>query len=140
QQPSLPRPGAHRFRIGIAVAIAALALVALVPAAPRAVLTVDARAFQLDGNPQFVVGVSLFDALGPAAPRDQDLDALKSWGVNLVRVWAHWHEPIYKSDGTLSDQGRTRLLQLTQRLQSRGLMLELVLLRPGQLPGEPFAA
>jgi Cellulase (glycosyl hydrolase family 5) len=106
---------------------------------PRPALTVDAKAFQLDGHPQFVVGVSLFDALGPAAPRDQDLDALKSWGINLVRVWAHWHEPIYLPDGTLSEPGRTRLVQLAKRLESRGLIFELVLLRPGQLPGQPFA-
>lgn len=92
----------------------------------------------MDGRAQFVVGVSLFDALGAVAPRDQDLDALKSWGINLVRVWAHWHEPIYLADGTLSEAGRTRLVQLAKRLESRGLIFELVLLRPGQLPGQPF--
>jgi hypothetical protein len=139
QQPSLPRPRAHRLRIGIAVAIGSLALVAFVPPAPRPSLSVAAKAFQLDGRPQFVVGVSLFDALGSTAPRDQDLDALKAWGVNLVRVWAHWHEPIYRPDGSLSDVGRTRLVQLAKRLESRGLIFELVLLRPGQLPGQPFA-
>jgi hypothetical protein len=64
---------------------------------------------------------------------------LKSWGINLVRVWAHWHEPIYLPDGTLSEPGRTRLVQLAKRLESRGLIFELVLLRPGQLPGQPFA-
>ena len=85
------------------------------------------------------MGVSLFDALGPAPPRDQDLDALKSWGINLVRVWAHWHEPIYLPDGALSEPGRTRLVQLAKRLESRGMIFELVLLRPGQLPGQPFA-
>ena len=85
------------------------------------------------------MGVSLFDALGSTAPRDQDLDVLKSWGVNLVRVWAHWHEAVYLPDGTLSEPGRTRLVQLATRLESRGLMFELVLLRPGQLPGQPFA-
>jgi len=84
------------------------------------------------------VGVSLFDALGSTAARDQDLDSLKAWGVNLVRVWAHWHEPIYRPDGSLSDVGRTRLLQLAKRLESRRMIFELVLLRPGQLPGQPF--
>ena len=64
---------------------------------------------------------------------------MKSWGINLVRVWAHWHEPIYLPDGTLSEPGRTRLIQLAKRLESRGLIFELVLLRPGQLPGQPFA-
>jgi cellulase (glycosyl hydrolase family 5) len=83
--------------------------------------------------------VSLFDALGPVPPRDADLDALAGWGVNTVRVWAHWHTAIYQSDGALTADGRARLLALVGRLQARGLILELVLLRPGQLPGQPFA-
>jgi hypothetical protein len=64
---------------------------------------------------------------------------LKNAGVNIVRVWAHWHEPVYQPDGTLTAAGRARLLALAGRLQSRGMLLELVLLRPGQLPGQPFA-
>jgi Cellulase (glycosyl hydrolase family 5) len=103
------------------------------------VVSVSGATLQLDGHPAFLFGVSLFDALGSTPPRDQDLDALRTWGVNTMRVWAHWHEPIYQADGTLTAQGRSRVLQLVQRLQSRGLVLELVLLRPGQLPGQPFA-
>ena len=83
--------------------------------------------------------MSLFDALGTVPPRDRDLDALVGWGVNAVRVWAHWHSPIYQSDGTLSADGRARLVALARRLQDRSLTFELVVLRPGQLPGQPFA-
>ena len=97
------------------------------------------KTLQIDARPAFLLGVSLFDALGPTPPRDQDLDALRNWGVNTVRVWAHWHQPIYQADGALTAQGRARLLALVGRLQARGLILELVLLRPGQLPGQPFA-
>ena len=68
-------------------------------------LSVSGTTLQLDGRPAFVLGASLFDALGPIAPRDQDLDALKSWGVTIVRVWAHWHEPIYGADGALTAGG-----------------------------------
>jgi hypothetical protein len=139
QQPALPRAGTHRLQLTIAAALASIASIAFTTAAPTPALTVSSQAFQIDGRPIFAVGVSLFDALGPTAPRDQDLDALKTWGVTLVRVWAHWHEPIYRPDGTLSDPGRTRLLELAKRLESRGLIFELVLLRPGQLPGQPFA-
>lgn len=102
-------------------------------------LTVAGQAFQIDGRVEFLPGVSLFDALGPTPPRDQDLDAIKSWGVKIVRVWSHWNVPIYDADGTLTASGDRRLIQLVRRLQSRGLILELVLLRPGQLPGQPFA-
>ena len=102
-------------------------------------LTVSGTAVHIDGRPAFLSGVSLFDALGAVPPRDADLDALKTWGVNTLRVWAHWHEPIYRSDGSLTEGGRARLLALARRLQARGLLFELVLLRPGQLPGQPFA-
>src|SRR5262249_39167813 len=94
---------------------------------------------ELDGRPTTLLGVSVFDALGPTPPGDEDLDALKGWGVNLVRVWAHWREPIYQREGSLSSPGRARLLDLAARLQSRGLTFELVLLRPGQMSGQRYA-
>jgi hypothetical protein len=107
--------------------------------APRGpILTISGQTFQIDGRSAFLAGVSLFDGVGTVPPRDEDLDTLASWGVKVVRVWAPWHEPIYRPDGTLSEQGRARLLRLVERLQARGLILELVLLRPGQLPGQPF--
>lgn len=109
------------------------------PAASHPALTVSQQAFVVDGRTVFLRGVSLFDALGTVPPRDRDLDALKGWGVGAVRVWAHWHEPIYQADGTLTVSGRKRLLTLARRLQARRLIFELVLLRPGQLPGQPFA-
>ena len=115
-----------------------LLAVAPLPAAGPT-LSVSGPTLQLEGRPAFLLGASLFDALGPTAPRDQDLDALKTWGVTIVRVWAHWHEPIYGADGALTAQGRARLLALSPRLSARGLVLELVVLRPGQLPGQPFA-
>jgi hypothetical protein len=102
-------------------------------------LAVSGTAVRIDGQPAFLTGVSFFDALGSVAPRDEDLDALKNWGVNTVRVWAHWREPIYGSEGTLTEPGRARLIALAARVQARGLILELVLLRPGQLAGQPFA-
>jgi hypothetical protein len=131
--------GGSTIRVGVVVlAIGLLILPARAqPAGPT--LTVAGTAVQIDGKPAFLIGVSLFDALGAVPPRDLDLEGLKSVGVNTIRVWAHWHEAIYQGDGALSAPGRERLLKLVTRLQSRGLILELVLLRPGQLPGQPFA-
>jgi hypothetical protein len=127
----------------IRVAAGALAVAFLVTAArgqgSGSTVSVAGTSIQIDGRPAFLTGVSIFDALGSAPPGDRDLDALKSWGVNTVRVWAHWHEPIYQSDGTLTMAGRERLLTFARRLQTRRLIFELVLLRPGQLPGQPFA-
>jgi len=122
------------------VALAALTCAASVPAPAGPAVTVSGKTIQLDGQPTFLLGVSFFGALDVASPRDEDLDTLKRWGVTVVRVWAHWGRPIYQRDGTLSPQGRVRLLQLVQRLQARGLVLELALLRPGQLPGQRYVA
>jgi hypothetical protein len=105
----------------------------------RAALTVSDTSFAIGGTERWLAGISLFDALGPNPPRDEDLDALGAWGVSIVRVWAHWNAPIYDAAGLLHREGRARLHALVERLRARGLILELVLLRPGQLPGERFA-
>jgi hypothetical protein len=115
-------------------------MAASAPPAPGPALSVAGRSILFDSRPTVLLGVSYFGALDAPAPRDPDLDMLKSWGVGGVRTWAHWRTPIYQKDGALTAEGRSRLMQLVQHLQARGLVLELVLLRPGQLPGQPYAA
>lgn len=107
---------------------------------PAPTLTAKGARLLVSGRDDFLLGISLFDALGKTPPRDQDLDALRDWGIRIVRVWAHWSEPLYAPDGTLPAPARKRLVDLTTRLADRGLLLELVALRPGQLPGQRFAA
>jgi hypothetical protein len=123
----------------MALAIGGISLAATASSTRDPVLSIAGGRFQIDGRDTFVLGVSLFDALGSSPPRDADLDALRAWGVKLVRVWAHWNEPIYQSDGALTPVGRGRLTALVDRLAARQLLLELVLLRPGQLPGQRYA-
>jgi hypothetical protein len=127
----------------IAIVAAAIAVLVLGTVGPRAAgptLAISGTQLALNGQETFLVGVSLFDALGATPPRDEDLNALQRWGVKMVRVWAHWSAPIYDRDGSLTPDGRARLAALVGRLRSRGLLLELVLLRPGQLPGQKFVA
>jgi hypothetical protein len=136
----LPRSSKRVIRflaLAIVAAIVGIAAPSTTEAEP--VLSVAGTKFQVDGRDTFIVGASLFDALGSSPPRDADLDALQGWGVTLVRVWAHWSEPIYQADGALTPLGRTRLLRLVERLGARRMLIELVLLRPGQLPGQRFA-
>lgn len=132
-----------RRLVSIAAGLVASLVVSTKPAAvaPSSgpVLTVSGTGFHLDGRPVFLLSASVFDALGPTAPADRDLDALKGWGVNTIRVWAHWHVPIYQADGGLTADGRSRLLALVERLRARAMVLELVLLRPGQLPTQRYA-
>src|SRR5204863_5277748 len=123
------RPRPHHL-----IAIVALIAAVSVVSAKEPTLTVSGKSLLVDGQPAFLLGVSLFGALDVATPPDRDLDTLKTWGVRIVRVWAHWHVPIYQADGDLSPAGRGRLLQLAEHVGARGMILELVLLRPGQLP------
>ena len=124
--------------IGVAIALSAL-VVCSRAAQTGPSIAVAGTAFHVDGRETFLLGVSLFDALGSTPPRDRDLDQLAAWGVRIVRVWAHWLEPIYQADGALTAEGRARLLTLVDRLRSRRLILELALLKPGQLPGQGSA-
>ncbi|HMF99057.1 MAG TPA: hypothetical protein VKE96_32375 [Vicinamibacterales bacterium] len=135
---AVPRSWTNHRALAVTAGLACLAA-ALVAAPAPAALSVSQQNILVDGQRTFLTGVSLFDGLGPVPPRDGDLDALGPWGVNTVRVWAHWHTAIYQADGALTAEGRSRLLALVGRLQARNVILELVLLRPGQLPGQPFA-
>ncbi|OFW13480.1 MAG: hypothetical protein A3F69_02405 [Acidobacteria bacterium RIFCSPLOWO2_12_FULL_66_10] len=127
--------------IRLLMCLSALALVgAALPSPTGPTLAAAGAQFTLDGQETFLLGVSLFDALGATPPRDEDLNALQRWGVKVVRVWAHWSVPIYDRDGSLTPDGRARLAALVGRLRSRGILLELVLLRPGQLPGQKDVA
>lgn len=127
--------------IRLLICLSALALVRAAPPVPTGpTLAVAGTQFALDGHETFLVGVSLFDALGRTPPRAEDLVALQRWGVKVLRVWAHWSDPIYGRDGSLTPDGRARLKALVGRLRNRGLLLELVLLRPGQLPGQKYVA
>lgn len=122
-----------------ACCVALLVLSAAAGTAQSVGLSVKGDSVQVNGQSRFLVGVSLFDALGTTAPSDRDLDALAAWHMSLVRVWAHWNQPIYGHDGRLTGSGRRRLLEFAKRLERRHVVLELVLLRPGQLPGQSFA-
>jgi hypothetical protein len=146
-EPIQRRPYHDRYprRLSPARVIGPAVVIALLFASPRAdttapTLTISGTQLAIDGQDTFLIGVSLFDALGVTPPRDEDLDALQRWGVTLVRVWAHWSAAIYAADGSLTPDGRARLTALVSRLRSRRLVLELVLLRPGQLPGQKYVA
>src|SRR5438094_86865 len=76
--PPRPRGGAPAL---ISFSVVCAAAILLIAAAPRAVappvLTVSGHQFAIDGDPTFLRGVSLFDALGPVSPRDEDLNTLR---------------------------------------------------------------
>lgn len=127
-----------RSSIAIAAAVMALLVIGTQAAGPE--IGISAKQLTVNGRETFLTGVSLFDALGRTPPRDEDLNALQRWGVRIVRVWAHWSAPIYDREGALTTDGAARLSALVGRLRSRGMMLELVLLRPGQLPGQKYLA
>ena len=54
-------------------------------------LGVKGERFAIDGRPTFLLGISYYGALG--APDEfirRDLDDMKRYGFNWIRVWATW--------------------------------------------------
>lgn len=140
---------AMRASAAVSAVIAGSSILVSVLAAPtgapehssagRVALSVSGEQLAINRQPRFLLGVSLFDALGSTPPSDSDLDQLARWGIDLVRVWAHWNEPVYDATGSLTPRGRERLVNLVTRLDAREMGLVLVILRPGQLEGQRFA-
>lgn len=55
-------------------------------------LGIDGTRFSLDGKPEFLLGISYYGGLG--APKEfieRDLDDLRRYGFNWLRVWATWN-------------------------------------------------
>jgi hypothetical protein len=65
--------------------------VAVHSAAEGIVLGTDGTGFTINGKKTFLLGASYYGALG--APEDfiaRDLDDLRTFGFNWIRVWAVW--------------------------------------------------
>ena len=110
----------------------------------QTVLGIDGTRFALNNRPTFLLGFSYYGALG--APEEfvrKDLDELRAFGFNWLRVWATWggfHTNV--SAVTATGQPRepflTRLQWLVAECDRRGMVVDVTLTRGNELPG--FAA
>jgi cellulase (glycosyl hydrolase family 5) len=106
----------------------------------RTVLGVRRDRFTVNGRPQFLLGISAFDATGRLT--DSDLDKLRQRGFRLIRVWGYWEQVILNSqapqvpanlqgnvwfgaDGSLEPEKLAELKNLIERADRRGIILDL---------------
>lgn len=91
--------------------------------------------FTLNGEPTFLLGISVYGALG--APEEflrQDLDDVERHGFNWIRVWATW-AAFDRDVSAVDDAGRPRepflgkLKWLVAECDRRGLMVDVTLTR-----------
>lgn len=123
------------------LAILLLAPQAALPAGPatNTVLGISGDRFTINGQPEFLLGISAFDAVGNAT--DTELDQLRSRGFRLIRVWGYWQQGILKTqaphirravpdnvlfrpDGSLDPVKLKQLTNLLERTDQRGLVID----------------
>ena len=107
------------------------------------VLAVRGTHFTLNGEPVFLLGLSYYGALG--APVDfvrQDLDDMRKFGFNWIRVWATWSA--YGNDVTAFDgEGKarepffSRLRRILEECDKRGMVVDITLSRGNGVVGPP---
>jgi hypothetical protein len=120
------------------------ALLLTVSCASAAELTISGTRFLLDGRPFPFTGISFFNAIyNPAFSRSADerarwLDKFRSYGINVLRVWAQWDSKrgfvdacdecsLYFPDGRLRADRVETLRQIISHADARGMVIELAL-------------
>ncbi len=103
-------------------------------------LGIQGKNFTVNGKPTFLLGISYYGGLG--APRQfirQDLDDLKRYGFNWLRIWAVWN--VFGDDvSTVDKNGNPRepyfrkLEWLVKECDKRGLIVDITLARGTLLP------
>lgn len=104
-------------------------------------LGINATRFTLDGKPEFLLGISYYGGLG--APKEfieRDLDDMRRYGFNWLRVWATWNfngNDVSAVDG----EGKPRepflgqLQWLVTECDQRGIVVDVTLTRGNQKAG-----
>lgn len=104
------------------------------------VLGIDGSAFTIDGKKTFLLGASYYGALG--TPDDfiaRDLDDLKAFGFNWIRVWAVWdmfdnNVSVVDTAGNAREPYLSKLKAVVDAAGRRGMMVDVTLARMPCLP------
>lgn len=105
-------------------------------------LGIQGRSFTVDSKPTFLLGISYYGGLG--APRQfirQDLEDMKKFGFNWLRVWATW-DAFDNDVSALDKEGNPRepyfkkLEWLVKECDKRGLIVDITLTRGKLLPNQ----
>ena len=104
--------------------------------APAAEIGVRESQFTLDGRPAFLLGCSYYGGLGAGDDTlRRDLDGMKRYGFNWIRVWATWaafdHDvsAVDRVTGAPRPQYVERLKRLVDECGRRGIVVNVTLSR-----------
>jgi len=106
-------------------------------------LRVEQAHFVVDGQRQFLLGISYYGALGAARPTlIEDLDAIERKGFRWIRVWATWsafgHDvSAIDTHGEARAPFLDRLKWLVAECDRRGLVVDITLTRGEGRLGHP---
>jgi len=125
----------HRSLLNIGLALLVLLTILSTPSRAGTVFGTDKAWFTLNGQQTFMLGFSYYGALGaPSEFLRRDLDDMKRFGFNWLRVWATWGA--YDNVVSAVDaQGRPRepfmsqLEWLVKECDARGMVVDVTLSR-----------
>jgi hypothetical protein len=112
------------------------------PQAAGIVLGIDGTAFTLNGKKTFLLGASYYGALG--APDDfiaRDLEDLKTFGFNWIRVFAVWNAFEHNVSavditGKAHEPYLSKLKAVVTSAEKRGMVVDVTLARMNRLPNQ----
>ncbi|RKY01275.1 hypothetical protein DRP77_09935 [Candidatus Poribacteria bacterium] len=104
-------------------------------------LGVKGERFAIDGRPTFLLGISYYGALG--APDEfirRDLDDMKRYGFNWIRVWATWAAfgndvSAVDGEGNPREPFLSKLERLIAECDRRGMIVDVTLSRGNSITG-----
>ncbi len=121
---------------------AVLALWVTTTIAPATELGVEGGRFTLDGRPTFLLGISYYGALGaPETFIEKDLDDMRRYGLNWIRVWATWGA-FDDEVSAVDPEGRPRqrqldkLQKLVAQCDRRGIVVDVTVSRGNGVTGQ----
>ena len=110
---------------------------------PTTRLGIQGTQFMLNGETRFLYGLSYYGALGaPPGMIHQDLDDMRRYGFNWIRVWANWRAfgaeaAAVDEEGRIIAPGMDTLKWLVGECDRRGMIVDVSLSRGNGISGAP---
>ncbi len=110
---------------------------------PRTILGIQGTRFLINGKPTFLLGISYYGALGASqATLLKDLERMKQYGFNWIRVWATWgafgnNVSAVDEEGKARSPYLERLKKLVEECDRRQIIVDITLSRGDGVAGRP---
>jgi endo-1,4-beta-mannosidase len=107
----------------------------------KTVLGIQGTQFTLNGKPTFLYGISYYGALGaPEESIRRDLQEMKDYGANWIRVWATWaalgqESSAVDAEGHPREQMMKKLVWLVEECDRQGMVVDVTLSRGNAITG-----